>query len=323
MRRALHPSRLAISSRGSLLLVTLIAAAGTSCVEAFDGSKVEVLLGNTTHIPGDEGGGGRPPSDTHYEMWVLKDNRSFKLIDFDVVFVIDPSDRCFIEDAESIYPGLHATQVPARLEQDITAGGHTPSDEEAGDIYLAQKRVYQDFNLLTDDTNGVKSLVSHEAGLTLAGREALYDAANVPDPTDMSDTANAARLEACNTVFAAHPMMYVGNDKVFSLPLNGEYYGNTKGRDPRNAAPTGGAKFDVAQVLDDFDVMRVNWQFNDLADPRAASYGESQVGYHYLAGTPIHRTRGVVNVILQNNFFNNLRGDVSIFTDLAEDNVMF
>jgi len=309
-------------ARSLSLAAATLAVVG--CVEPFDGSKMEIVMGNTTHIPGEPGGGGRPPLDTHYEMYVLKDNRTFKLVEFEVVFVIDPSDRCFIEDEESLYPGLHATQVPVKVEEDITEGGtHTPTAEEAGDIYLAQKRVYEDFVKLTLEDVGVKSLVSHESGLTLAGREMLYDLAGVPDPLDTSDAVNDARLAACNNVFNAHPLLYVGNDKVFSLPLNGEYFGNAKGRDPRNQAPTGGAKFDIELVLDDFDIMRINWNFNDPADPRAAMYGESDVGYHYVAGTPIHRTRGVVNVILTNNFFGSLRGDVSIFTDLAEDDVMF
>ncbi len=309
---------------GSFGLLAAASALAGGCVEPFDGSKVEIVMSNTTHIPGDSpGGGGRPPSDAHYEAYILKDNQTFKLFEFDVVFVIDPSDRCFIEDEESIYPGLHATQFPVRLEDDITANGHTPTEDEAGDIYLAQKRVYTDFQLLTDDAVGVKSLVSHEPGLTLAGRQMLYDVAQVPDPSETGDDANADRLAACNQVFAEHPLLYVGNDKVFALPLNGDYYGNTKGRDPRNSAPTGGAKFDVSLVLDDFDAMRINWNFNDPADPRAAAYGGSAIGYHYLAGTPILRTRGVVNVILTNNFFGTLRGDVAIFTDLAEDDVMF
>jgi hypothetical protein len=310
--------------RGSVrwqALAALVLAAG--CVEPFDGSKMEILLGNSAHIPGDDpAGGGRPPSDTHYEIFVIKDDRSFKVAEFELVFVIDPSDRCFIEDEDAVYPGLHSTQLPVRLEADLTAGGHTPDEVEAGDIYLAQKRVYQDFALLTNETLGVKTLVSHEPGLTLAGREALYDAASVPDPLLTDDASNEQRLAACNAVFDAHPLIYVGNDKVFSLPLNGVFFGNASGRDPRNSAPTGGAKFDVAEVLDDFDVMRVNWQFNDLGDARVAQYGESPLGYHYLAGNPILRTRGVINVVLLNNFFS-IRGDVSIFTDLAQDDVMF
>jgi hypothetical protein len=309
-----------VQAARALLWVGVLGVGSVGCVESFDGSKIELFLGDGVHVPGDnDPGRGKPPSDTHYEMYVVTENRPFKVFEFEVKTVIDRSSLCFIEDEESRYPGLHATQYAARLTEDLTTG-HTPNEFEAGLIFNAEKRM-SDQGLLEQR---VKSVASHESGLTEQDIIDAYLAAGVPsDPTLMDDATNEQRFQACNEVFDAHPRLYVGNDKVLSLPLNGIFYGVVNGMDPRNNAYIAGAAFDVDAVLDDFDVLRINWNFNDPDDPRRADYDPSNIGYHYMAGTPERRTRGVINVVVRHRDFPEISGDLAIFADLATDDVQF
>jgi hypothetical protein len=75
--------------------------------------------------------------------------------------------------------------------------------------------------------------------------------------------------------------------------------------------------------MKDFDAIRINWNFNDPADPRRANYDPSTSGWHYMAGTPVERTRGVINVPMQHEDFGSLRGELAIFPDLSTDDVGF
>jgi len=50
------------------------------CVDAFAGSWVEFVLGGGVAVPaGDDNLSGVPPSNTHFEMWVLTGNVAFKI----------------------------------------------------------------------------------------------------------------------------------------------------------------------------------------------------------------------------------------------------
>jgi hypothetical protein len=308
-----------LSSRWSLLVVVVILGGAllSACVDNFNGSVIELYLHGGVQVPGDDPGGfGRPPSDTHYEIYVGKDSSVFHVIDFDIRPVIDMANPCFIEEAGARFAGLHSTQIVAKTIDAAMADG-TVDDVEAGDIANAMTR-FANMGLLQAS---LKALTLHEAGLTNA---VLDDLLQTVPPADMTDDAtNAQRLAVCQAIWRKHPGDYVGTDKVLSVPLNGVYYGLVQATDPRNGSFLGGGSVDSSLALDAFDSFRVNWNWNDPADARKANYPPSTIGYHYMAGKPVQRERGVTNVSIVNDDFTQIAGDVSIFTNLGEDDVHF
>ena len=302
-------------SRAVFLLASSVWLA--SCVDNFNGSKIELYLHGGVQVPGDDpSGDGRPPSDTHYEIYIAKDRSVFHIIDFDIRPVIDTSDPCFIEEAGERFAGLHSTKIVAKTTEAAMADG-TVTDREAGDIASAQAR-FANMGLLQ---GALKVLTFHEAGLTNATVAASI--ADVPPPDMTDDATNARRLQLCQAAWKQHPGYYVGTDKVLTIPLNGIYYGIVAGNDPRNGSFLGGGSVDTDVAMPEFDSFRVNWNWNAPDDPRAGGYAPSNIGYHYMAGTPVDRVRGVINVSIVNEDFTQIAGDVSIFTNLGEDDVNF
>ena len=297
--------------RAALLIV-----AAASCVEPFRGSKVELYLRPGVQVPGDDNPGfGKPPSDTHYELYVVKEQSAFKLAEFDIRPALSTHEKCFIEDETSRFPGLHSTKIADKLLAVAMADG-TVSDKEAGEIASARARV----GAMSALESSLKVLTLHEDGLTDAMAASLVTDVPLPGATD--DTSNADRLAKCRAVFAKHAGYYVGTDKVLTIPINGTYLGIVEGRDPRNNSFLGGAALDVREALPGFDFMRINWQYNAPNDPRAAS-NPSAIGYHYMSGAPFVRTRGVINVTMRHQDFPEIAGDAAIYTDLDQDDVHF
>jgi len=324
----------------ALALCSAVPLAG--CIDVFDGSRVELLLAPDTQVPGDPSGFGRPPSDTHYEMYAARDSNVFYITSFEIRPIVDISAPCFIEDENSTIPygsgtaeGLHVTAWYDKLFEVYNADGMI-SDDEAGALADARRRVggpglpagASTIELLQ---NNVKAVVASEFSpdSTLAEYQELQDdlatlAAAVPPTTDISDQASADRLALCQAFFAKHPSYYVGADRLITLPLNGHYLGTVKGMDPRNNSFLGGATLEIDTSFPELDALRINWQFNNRDDTRAADYGGPQLtGYHYMAGTPLSRERGVINVPMQNVSFSNISGEAAIFTLLRDDDVHF
>jgi hypothetical protein len=294
----------------------LLVMAAASCVEPFRGSKIELYLRPGVQVPGDDDPGfGKPPSDTHYELYVVKDNATFKLSEFDIRPALSTSEKCFIEDETTRFPGLHSTKVAEKLLAVAMEDG-TVSDKEAGEVASARARV----GAMSGLQSTLKVLAFHEKGLTNAAAAEL--AADVPDPSLIDDLTNTDRLAKCRAIFAGHPGYYVGTDKVLTIPVNGTYLGIVEGRDPRNNSFLGGAALDVPEALPDFQVLRINWQFNDLDDPRQPNPA-SATGYHYMSGTPFVRTRGVINVSMRHQDFAQIAGEAAIYTGLDDDTVHF
>jgi hypothetical protein len=296
-----------------LILVTTLGA----CVEPFDGSKLEILLRAGVQVPGDEDpGSGRPPSDTHYELYAVRDDSAFLLHTFQVIPVIRQAEPCFMEDEQARFPGLHATQIARKLIEAAMVDG-TVSDDEAGVIAVAEDRL-ANLNLLEQR---LKIIAFAEPGLT--GAVVAQFRATLPAPDLIDDASNANRLSLCRAFMRQHPGYYVGNDKTLAIPLAGRYEGVIEGTDPRNGAFLGGGSFDVEVNLASFDALRINWNFNDPADPRRAALPPSEIGWHYMSGKPVQRTRGVWNVPMQNRYFSPISGELTVWYDLAEDSVHF
>lgn len=303
-------------------LIPVTALALTSaCVESFSGSWMEFELGVGVHVPeGDFPGNGQPPSGTHYEFWVVTGNNAFKMAEFQVVPVIDPAFPCFIEDEETRYPGLHSTMILDRVKADSNLAN--PSTAELGRLADAQVREENQGKVEA----GLKAVVVYDSGVDPATLTAL--AASVPAKEMIDDAANAQRRKICQDFYGAHPNFYVGNDRVYSLPLNGVFLGLVKGTNPINAAPVGGAGMASPVSLASFDELWVNWQFNDLNDPRIENfmgrgYGKSATGYHYLRGRPQKRTRDIINVPLTNAQFPSITAEVAIYPAIQDDDVHF
>jgi len=307
-------------NRGLSLASTALAAClAAGCVESFEGSWVEFTLGPNTHVPGDTNlGNGKPPSGTHFEMWVVTAGRGFKMAEFSIVPELDPAFPCFIEEDDSKFPGLHTMQW---VEKNLESVGGTPEGEgELGIIADAnerERRIPLIFNQL-------KAVTSYDVTATPAVLTALSDEVAAMAPiTDISDAASAKRRTICKKFFADHPNFYVGNDKVFALPLNGKFFGLVDGTDPRNAAPVGGSGFTVPVTAKEFDTLAINWQFNDPQDPRIQQFGPAPAGYHYMSGTPQYRTRRTINVPMRNQQFPEINGEVAMFPGIHEDDVQF
>ncbi len=297
--------------------VIALLAAGAACIENYNGSKIELFLHGGVHVPGDDPPGfGRPPSDTHYELYVVKDDAAFKVAEFDIGPAIRRGDPCFIEMEDALFPGLHSTMIVEKLKEAATADG-TVTPIEAGDIAVAKIRVANMGAL----ENALKVLSVHEPGLT--ARIVAEKTAAIPAPALIDDASNAQRLAACNAFFAEHPGYYVGTDKILTIPINGTYIGLVEAQDPRNNGLLGGGQIDVPASFPDFDAMRINWNFNDPDDPRRAALSPSTIGWHYMSGKAVRRVRQVINVTLVNQDFGQITGEVSVYTQLADDDVHF
>jgi len=298
-------------------LVWLPLALASACVDNFDGSKIELLLNGGVDVPADPPGGGRPPSDTHYEIWVARDASAFHITDFEIHTAISRADPCFIEEEGSRFPGLHSTQIANKLRDTYTAGGRTPTDQEAGEIAAAKVRVGN----MTLLESSLKVFTAHEAGLTAAKLVELTAGVPAPDQTD--DASNAERLARCKAIWRDHPGYYVATDKVLAIPLNGTYFGLVNGTDPRNQALVGGGSIDVGASFPEFDALRIVWNWNDPNDTRKNDFPPTNSGYYYMAGKPVMIVRGVINVSLVNEDFARIGGEASIYTNLARDDVHF
>jgi len=328
------------------------------CVEPFPGSNIQVSFRAGTQVPGDRdiddrADDGRPPAGTHYMFVAVRsgdDGESafaFEVAEFDVVPIIDPSGPCFIEDERSPFPGLHSTQLVAKLraELDVPEGAEfdpdTPMDS-AIRILTAERRV-GDQNLLS---NTLKAVVEHTpfeapAPGTLCANDAGYDDTLIPPPECLDDESSAARRALCLAIFDEHPQYYVGNDEVLSTPTNGVFLGAVDGSDERNGQLYGGAQFFVDTNLEDIDALLINFQYDcsieDFANPDIgpqlcapqfpADLPDSQqspIGFHYMSGTPqAGQQRGVIRISLQNRLFQSLRAEAGIFVDLDDDRINF
>jgi hypothetical protein len=317
-------------SPGRLLPLAAIALASTSCVEVFEGSWVEVVFFSSTNLPGEGAGRARPPAGTHYELWVSSGDRMTRIFQFRIARQINSAFPCFVEDGEAKFPGLHTTQIVERVlaDEEEAANGQPFTQDQIDRIADAEKRDSR----REDVEEGVKAVVGYDPTTTNEDLADLAAEVQAMAPiTDVSDEANAKRREICERFFDEHPRFYVGFDSVFSLPLNGDWYGVVDGNDPRTGAPLGGAGFTVPFKLDNFDSLQVRWDFDNPEDRATAEclFTEdrvcppSSIGYYYLGGTPREVTRRTTRVTLVNENFPGPQAEMAIFPSLGDDDVQF
>jgi hypothetical protein len=306
---------------------------------------------------------GQAPHDTYLAFWVVKnvyqtdddgefvlDNDGNRIIDSSFAFelerfflqpVINQESPCFIDaDLDSRYPGIHVTMFASRVHRDTGIGDPlalgTDHGFPEGDVIDVLTADVRHDNLLKLET-GVKAATSYspleypDTATECIEDNASVDPTLIPPANCIEDESNANRLAACQTFWDEDELFYEGSDKVFTLPLNGKWRGAVTGTNPVSGISLiGGANFFVDEVVQDFDSMMINWQFTDHNEDGEPDYPDgfpdedkSSVGFHFMSGTPIDKTRGVINVPLINRTFGQIGGEAVIFPKLNEDNVQF
>ncbi|MBI4508814.1 MAG: hypothetical protein HY698_04205 [Deltaproteobacteria bacterium] len=340
--------------------VVVGALAQVACIEPFDGSKIELLIQQGARLP-KEGTSpgcptgttheadppnycqppkGQPPARTHYEMYVVRDNFAFHLVNFEIVPSLRVEDPCFVEDEEARIPftrnssaaGLHSSKWYDKLLEIYTSDkdgekGATVTDNEAGALADARRRT-ENLKKLQDNVQAIVATPYVRGGQSGDPRVELAKLVAdkvIPAASLTDEASNKERLEQCRAFFKKYPLYYVGTDRLISLPINGIYYGVVDGTDPRNSGFIGGASVDVDVKMPEFDLLMITWQWNDPNDKRQEAYGKPlENGHYYMAGAPLRRTRGVINVPMANYLFpNDISGEAAIFTELDEDSVHF
>lgn len=282
---------------------------------------------------------------------LVEDSYSFKVNDFQIQPLINQSSPCFIDTEERPYPGIHVTEELARFEQDtgIDDPLNPPAEARSGDItdVLAAKTRNNVLSALQRDLRAVTSystalapgvdpdfpledLDEDNNGEIDCADNPNTDPGKIPPIHCTDNASNTRRLALCRAYWKAHPKFYEGSDLIFTLPLNGRWFGAVDGINPKNSiGPLNGASFFVDVALTDFDALVMSWQYSDFDGDGEPDYpagtvdqDKSPVGYLYISGTPTHVTRGVVNVPLSARV-RNITGEAAIYPGLGEDNVHF
>ncbi len=264
---------------------------------------------------------------------------------FEIRPLIDMSSPCFIEKEQDRFPGLHVTQVANKIRE--VTGISDPLDPPEGtpetdvtDVLTADKRM----GVLSALQNTVRAVTDYSAVLppgvhpdfqvdTVCVEDSdAADPYKIPPPNCIGAESNARRYQLCEEYWQRYPDEYEGSDRVFTVPLNGHWRGAVTGTNPKNAGFLGGAHFYCDSALEEFDALLVNWQFKDLDGdgepdyPDDGNYDTDQqrsiIGYHYMEGTPVIKTRGVINVPLSNRLYN-ITAEASIIPDLGDDDTQF
>lgn len=167
--------------------------------------------------------------------------------------------------------------------------------------------------------------------------DAMRTASKFPPAYCLGDDSSAERRALCEDFWAEHPNRYEGSDKVFTLPLAGKWIGAVDGSDPRNNQFLGGAGMFVDANLEQIEGLLINWQYNCEAgdfnangDDCAPVYPDmfpdgdkSSIGFHYMSGMAVSKTRGVINVPMTNRTFGQISGQAAIWFNLDDDDVQF
>lgn len=337
-----------------VLLAVAVASASAGCVDAYGGSHVTVDFSPDVLVPsGTSSADANVPAGAYFALYgndeildedgVVVENYAFEITRLDIHPLIDQASPCFIELEDTEFPGLHVTQFGDALAKSICDRlGEAadcfddPFDPPSGatenditDVLDAQARMSH----LNSYQNMVK-VVSSFSDFTYPAQAADCSASGsqIPPPDCTDASSNEQRLRVCREFWADNPDFYEGSDKVFSLPLNGQYRGLVDGSNPVNGAPLGGATMFVDDAVRGFDSYSFNYQFHDFDGDGAPDYppnfldthDESDIGYVWLDGRPeTEAPRGVVKVHLFTPINPDIFANLAIFANLGEDDVTF
>jgi hypothetical protein len=323
--------------------IALVLSAGVAgCVESFPGSNVQMDFGGgvpTAALPGVAPVGLQPPSGTYYSLYATREERDaagdviadyqFHVEDFEIVRLINRSSPCFIDLEGSRYPGIHATRYLDRLQLDtgIADPLNPPADADPGDridvVTARQRMLFQ-----PAFEGSVKAVVT--ASQTFQYGPVAADCsggAGIPPAECIDDASNRLRLAACQREWSRDPNFYEGSDKVFSLPLNGVFYGVVTGQNPVNGGTIRSSSIFVDEALDDVQGFTIRWQYKDANGDGTPDVpaGETfeEIGTLMMTGRIRTITRGVINAILANPVDPTISARLAVFPDLASDDIEF
>ena len=336
------------------VLALVLAAAG--CVEAFDGSNVQIDFNSgvqTNTRPGDTPQPDQPPANTHYVLYgadlvyqrdannrpvldvagqpVILRSFLFEVQRFEIRSAIDRTSPCFIDLERTRFPGIHVTQYAAAVRAatgitDPFLPGQDPDD--VTDVLTADRRA-SNLPLIESALKAVTSYADfrYPAIGTQCANEAGVDRMLIPPATCADPESNALRLERCRLAWAANPEFYEGSDKVFTLPLNGRFFGMVEGMNPINNGFVGGSGFFVEPNLVDLEAYVLNWQYDDLDHDGAPDVPigspTSPTGFPYMQGKPVQVTRGTFTVSLRHATNPRITATMAICPNLGSDDVHF
>ena len=341
-----------------LLCAAVLAASG--CVDPFRGSNIQVAFGAGVPAAAAEGTTpppGTPPANTFLSFYavelvferdddgtivtdamgepVVVDSHAFHVNDFEIRPLIDLASPCFIEVENTEFPGLHVTQFANRIraETGIDDPLNPPSGADPGaitDVLDADRRM----EVLPLLQGGVKAVTSKSnfryPELADACIEDGGEPARIPPITCTGEESNRVRLELCEQIWRDNPELYEGNDKVFTIPLAGEFFGTVEGFNPINSGFIGGAGMFVDEVLSELDSLLINFQFKDLDGdgepdypPETQEREKSDIGFLFMQGVPVKKARGVINVPLSHPTVGTIVGEAVIVPELGGDDVNF
>ena len=95
---------------------------------------------------------------------------------------------------------------------------------------------------------------------------------------------------------------------------------------PKNSGFVGGASLFADENVVGHDAFVLNWQYKDLdgdGAPDAPPGMTSEFGVPYLGGRAELITRGVINASMRNVNSRDIRGELSVFPNLGDDDVHF
>jgi hypothetical protein len=322
--------------------IALVLSAGVAgCVESFPGSNVQIDFSGgvpAAALPGVTPVGLQPPSGTHYSLYATREERDengeivrndqFHVEDFEIVRLINRSSPCFIDLEGSRYPGIHATRYLERLQADtgIADPLNPPADADPGDridvVTARQRMIFQ-----PQFEGSVKAVVSVSQTFQYGPVAADCGGGDgIPPAECIDDASNRLRLAACQREWRRDPGFYEGSDKVFSLPLNGTFYGVVTGPNPINGGTIRSSSIFVDEALGDVQGFTIRWQYKDAngdGTPDVPGGGDPGLGTLMMSGRIQTITRGVLNANLANADDPTISARMAVFHDLASDDVEF
>jgi len=301
------------------------AALLAGCVDGFDGSNVQIDLGPATPAQAPASRPPQPgrelPTNIHFRIYAIKETEAgdslFEIQRFEIHKLVDLTSPCFIDVPPNVpFPGLHVSQFAKKMSErtgitDITnppAGATMVQQIEQATAVQRMSNVA----LLGGDA-GLKVVTSASPG-TYPAVDATCTDVGLPPPTCTDDESNARRLRICREAWQ-DKQLFEGTDRVLTSPLNGTNFGFVIGLNPVSPVPVGGAQFFVADALLGIDEYAIYFQTDGVDEP----------GTLFLTGRPTSGvTRGVVHVHMDSPFLPGvLRAELSVFTNLDEDDVHF
>jgi hypothetical protein len=301
------------------------AALLAGCVDAFDGSNLEIDLNPATPAQASASRAPQPgelPANIHFRIYAIQETdageASFEVARFEIHKLVDPSSPCFIDAGPSApFPGLHVTQYALKMAErtGITDIANPPPGATMEDQIDQATAVQRMANVTAlAGAAGLKAVTSASPG-GYPPVDAACAGAGLPPPTCIDDESNARRLQICRATWDADKALFEGTDRVLTSPLNGTMLGFVNGINPVTPVPVGGAQLISSSALDGVDEYAIYFQADDATDR----------GTLFLAGRPLpEATRGVTHVHMESPYLPDvIRAELAVFTNLDEDDVHF